>query len=238
MRLSIMQPYFFPYIGYFALIKNVDRFILLDEVQYIRHGWIERNRIINPKGEFTYIQVPLIKEEGRNTIIKRLRIRNDEEWQRKILSQLEVYRKRSPHYYAVRNLIADCISGDDSSIVGLNYRTLRAVCDYLEISTTIEIFSEMNLSIQQPNHPGEWALNICKAIGNVEEYWNPIGGKEIFNKGSFETSGIHLGFLEMNKNQYQQGELVFQENLSIIDLLMFNSKDEVKTMINNFTISD
>lgn len=94
MKLGIMQPYFFPYLGYFSLIKHTDRFILFDTVQFIRHGWIERNRILKPNEGWQYIQVPLIKDKGRDTVIKDVKIRNTENWQQKIIAQLQHYKKK------------------------------------------------------------------------------------------------------------------------------------------------
>ena len=97
MRLGIMQPYFMPYLGYFSLIKNTDEFILFDTVQFIRHGWIERNRILKPSGGWQYFQVPIIKENGRETVIKNVRINNSENWKSKILAQLQHYKKKAPY---------------------------------------------------------------------------------------------------------------------------------------------
>ena len=96
MRLGIMQPYFFPYIGYISLIKNVDKFILLDDVQFIRHGWIERNRILKPTGGWQYISVPLEKH-GQKIAIKDIKINNSQQWKSKIISQLTYY-KKAPYY--------------------------------------------------------------------------------------------------------------------------------------------
>ncbi len=95
MKLAIMQPYFLPYLGYFALIKHTDKFIVFDTPQYIRHGWIERNRILKPSEGWQYINVPLEKRP-RDIAIKDLRIRQNDDWRRKILAQLEHYKKRLP----------------------------------------------------------------------------------------------------------------------------------------------
>ena len=90
MKLGIMQPYFFPYVGYYSLIKNTDKFILFDTVQFIRHGWIERNRILKPNEGWQYIQVPLLKH-NRDIFIKDLGIKNTELWREKLKAQLQNY---------------------------------------------------------------------------------------------------------------------------------------------------
>ena len=98
MKLAIMQPYFSPYLGYFSLIKHTDNFILLDTVQFIRHGWIERNRILKPGWDtWQYIKVPLEKH-SKNSIIKDIRIKTNQDWKRKLISQLVHYKKRAPFY--------------------------------------------------------------------------------------------------------------------------------------------
>ena len=238
MRVAIMQPYFLPYIGYFALIKNVEKFILLDDVQFIRHGWIERNRIINPKGDFTYIQVPLNKMDGRNTIIHQLTIRNNEQWKQKILSQIEVYKRRAPNYYAILNLLKRCLDLDTDSIVELNQHSLKCVCEYLDIKTEIEVFSKMKLNIEEPKSPGDWALNICKRMPGVTEYLNPVGGRGIFDPSLYEGAHIKLNFFSIHDYHYNQTDLPFQQHLSIIDVLMFCSKEEIHRMLDSYFTTD
>ena len=120
MRLGIMQPYFMPYIGYFSLIKHTDLFILFDTVQFIRHGWIERNRVLKQNEGWQYVKVPLIKDNGRDTVIKDVRINNSENWKERMLSQLQHYKKTAPFYYKVIGLLKDIFSEDFDEIVTLN----------------------------------------------------------------------------------------------------------------------
>lgn len=231
-----MQPYFFPYAGYFSLIKQTDRFILLDEVQFIRHGWIERNRILNSDQGWIYIKVPLVKEEGRITIIKKLKINNEQDWKQKIISQLLTYKKKAPYYKQVVDLIKDVFKGNFDEIVTLNKSSLESVCEYLEMEHNIEVFSTMNLSIEKPEAPDEWALNICKAIGDVKEYWNPPGGLSFFDKNKYENAGISLKFHKINLLPYNQFRAGFEPGLSIIDLMMFNSPQVISQMLDNYKL--
>lgn len=228
-----MQPYFFPYIGYFSLIKNVERFILLDEVQFIRHGWIERNRILKQTGGWNYISVPLEKH-SRDTLIKNIRIRNTEHWKDKILSQL-VYYKGAPCYYKVRKLVAEIFQNDYQDIVSLNFDTLKMVCAYLEINTPIEVFSDMQLEIEKPEDSDEWALNICKALPDVTEYWNPEGGKEFFDSNKYVENKIQIYFMKMHLTEYTQKGGGFEPGLSILDVMMFNEPNEIYNMLEDFT---
>ena len=233
MKIGIMQPYFFPYLGYFSLIKHTDRFILFDTVQFIRHGWIERNRILNPNGDWQYIKVLLVKF-SQSTIIKDIQINNNFGWREKIFAQLQHYKKKAPNYTIVIELLEDIFSADYFDIVSLDLNSLIKVADYLGINTSIEVFSSMGLAIEKVNAPDEWALNICKALGNVEEYWNPPGGASFFDKVKYEKAGIKLKFHSIKLTEYIQRQSIFIPGLSIIDVMMFNSINDINEMLDNY----
>lgn len=235
MKIAIMQPYFFPYVGYFSLIKHTNLFILLDEVQFIRHGWIERNRILNPNKDFTYIKVPLDKKQGRDTLIREVEIKHDEPWKQKIISQIEIYKKIAPHYREVRSLVEECLAFETNSITVLNKHILQTVSRFLSIDTPIKIFSEMDLKIETPEQAGDWALNICKLFPECVEYWNPPGGMAIFDAEKYRKHHIEIRFITNLNNVYLQSQFQFQSNLSIIDVLMFNTKEDTHKMIDNYS---
>jgi hypothetical protein len=235
LKIAIMQPYFFPYIGYISLIKHTDRFILLDVVQFIRHGWIERNRILKQPDGWMYIKVPLIKDH-RETLIKDKKIDNNQNWKNNLVSQLLPYQKIAPYFKDVMELINALFVEDFNDIVRLDKVILQSVCSYLGIHRQIEIFSEMQLRIDPVSAPDEWALNICKALGQVDEYWNPPGGQGFFDKSKYENARINLRFHKINLEDYDQKRLPFESGLSIIDVLMFNSKEEINRMLDNYEL--
>ena len=201
MRLGIMQPYFFPYIGYISLIKHTNKFILFDTVQFIKHGWIERNRIIKQDKGWTYISVPLQKHNLK-TNIKDIKINNETDWRKKVLEQLNVYKRKAPYYNEVISLIKESLNIDTDNITILNKHILENICKYLNINCDIEIFSNMNLNIEEAKAPDEWALNICKALGNVDEYWNPPGGATFFDPQKYQESGINIKFQNVKIEPY------------------------------------
>ena len=235
MKLAIMQPYFLPYLGYFSLIKHTDEFILFDTVQFIRHGWIERNRILKPSNGWQYIMVPL-KKHSRETLIKDIEINNDQQWKEKILAQLQHYKKQAPYFSNVIDILNEIFSKKYTTIVDLNLASLKTVCNYLGINTPIQVFSLMNIDIEPANAPDEWALNICKALGNVDEYWNPPGGQSFFDRKKYENAGINLKFHSAILTDYDQKRNVFEPGLSIIDVMMFNSVDEINKMLDNYEL--
>ena len=152
MKLGIMQPYFFPYIGYISLVKHTDEFILFDTVQFIKHGWIERNRILKPTGGWQYIYVHLEKH-SLSTLIMDTKIRNNDDWKAKILNQLVHYKRRAPYYKETISLIKECLNIETDNITKLNKHILECICNYIGIHPNIKIFSEMNLEIEPANAP-------------------------------------------------------------------------------------
>lgn len=230
-----MQPYFMPYIGYLSLIKHTDEFILFDTVQFIRHGWIERNRILKQGGDWLYIQVPL-KKESRDSLIKDSFIDNSQDWKSKILAQLQHYKKRAPYYQNVVDILQKTFNSEYDTITELNKKSLELICEYLGINRPIHVFSKMNLDIKPANAPDEWALNICQSLGDVDEYWNPPGGQEFFDKKKYDDGGINLVFQKVNLVPYDQKTDEFIAGLSIIDVMMFNSPEEINTMLDNYEL--
>ncbi len=234
MRLGIMQPYFFPYLGYISLIKHTDRYILLDKVQFIRHGWIERNRILKQTGGWHYISVPL-KKHSRDILISDTEIDNSRPWKQKIISQLGYY-KGAPHYYKVMDLVREVLEPEMQSIVQLDYLALQKVCDYLNIDTPIEIFSKMDLKIETPQAADEWALNICCSMRGITEYWNPIGGMEFFDRDKYVRNEIELYFQKMHLTEYVQKNNCFESGLSILDVMMFQTPEEINEMLEDYEL--
>lgn len=227
-----MQPYFFPYLGYFSLIKHVDKFIILDEVQFIRHGWIERNRIKKQPEGWQYIAVPLQKH-SQKTLIKDIKIKNEVEWKRKIFAQIDHY-KRAPYYSCVIEILEDIFQYDGESITNLNIVALQKVSEYLNIKTPIELYSDLGLELEEVKAADEWALQICKAVGQVTEYWNPPGGQSFFNKSKYEEAGIKLYFQEMELHPYKQFGTGFEKGLSILDVMMFNDSSTINSFLDRY----
>ncbi|KAB7675548.1 WbqC family protein [Plesiomonas shigelloides] len=231
MKLAIMQPYFFPYIGYFSLIMQSDEFIVFDTPQFMRKGWIERNRIGKLTGGSVYIKVPLNKAE-LSTKIKDMSIDNTIDWRGKMLAQLEIYKKRAPFYDDVFALVKEVLNTETSSIVHLNKTALEKVCNYLRIDRKFKVFSEMNLEIESPQAPDEWALNICKAL-DVKCYVNAAGGESFFDKSKYTNNNIELCFINQPIEKYKQFGHEFEPGLSIIDVMMFNSPEEIIQMLSH-----
>lgn len=234
MRLAIMQPYFFPYLGYLALIKHSDYFIAFDTPQFIRHGWIERNRILKPQEGWQYIKAPLEKHR-RDTTIKDVKIKNNNEWKRKTIAQLEHYKKKAPFYKETIDLVERTLDFETNSITKLDSFALENILAYLNIDFHYDIFSEMDINIGEPKEPDEWALNISKAL-KADEYINPPGGEDFFDRTKYEKENIKLKFLHLKLSEYEQKRKPFEPGLSIIDVIMFNSPERIREMLDDYEL--
>ena len=226
MKLGIMQPYFFPYLGYFDLINYSDRWIIFDTVQYIRHGWINRNRILKPDGDWQYVTVPL-KKHGREILIKDVEISANKDWKTRMLAQLQHYKKKAPYFCETYQLVVECLAVNERSISKLNAAILEKICQHLNISFEWEYFSRMNLEMESMKEPGDWAFCISDKLG-AKEYVNPSGGATIFDSSKFNEHGIKLTIRNMPALAYECRGYDYIPNLSIIDVLMWNTPNTVK----------
>lgn len=232
MKIAVMQPYFMPYIGYFQLINAVDKFILYDDVNYIKQGWINRNNILL-NGKSHLFSIPL-KDASSFKKINEIEI-NDKlfpQWKIKFFKTLELAYKKAPFYQHVL-LMLDELLIDCKKMNELIYLTLIKICNYLKIKTHIErtstIYENLELSRE------ERLVDICRKE-NSSIYINPSGGQDLYSKEYFTEKNINLFFLKSDEILYTQFKNNFVPWLSIIDVLMFNSPDEISGMLNQYKL--
>lgn len=228
MRLAIMQPYFMPYIGYFQLINVVDEFVLYDNIEYTKKGWINRNRIlVNGKDE--YVSIPLKKDSDFLHVNQRFLSDSSLAEMNKILNKIgEVYRK-APHYTQTMALLNDIFLYEEKSLFEFIKHSILKTLTFLNIQTPIVISS--TIPIQHHLKSEEKVLAICKNR-QAQTYINPIGGLTLYSHATFKQNQINLQFIKSNLFQYPQFNNEFVPWLSIIDVLMFNDVDKVKQIIN------
>ncbi len=234
MKLGIMQPYFFPSIRYFALMHITDHWIFFDTPQFVRHSWMDRNRILKPQEGWQYIRVPLLSHHQK-TPLNKIRIDNAQAWQQTILSQFGHYKRIAPYYNEVMDLLNDLFAKRFDQLSDLNIESLKRSCSYIGIDLKSDTFSRMNLTIPMVEKPDEWALYICKAM-NYNEYINALNGLSFFDRGKFEKQGISIKFLSYTNVPYQQNRQEFVPDLSILDLMMFLKPDEIMEMLESYEL--
>ena len=231
MRFGIMQPYFFPYLGHFALIANADSWVVFDVTQYTPKSWISRNRVLHPAAGTNWINVPL-KNSSKSIKIHEAKILNLNATAQSTVGKLSHYRRRAPFYRQVEELVKATFAacGDNDSLVNLNVNGLDIVCEYLGIPFQQQICSQMSLPFPTEMGSGDWAPEICRLVG-ATSYLNPIGGKALFDPKKFDDIGVLLAFLSMAEFKYDTEPFEFIPHLSIIDVLMWNSPETVRNAI-------
>ena len=217
MKIAVMQPYFFPYIGYWQLINSVDIFIIYDDVNFIKKGYINRNNILinNVKYLFT---LALIKSSQNN---------------KKILRTIEQSYLKAPFFHDIFPIIEDIFSNKEKDLSKFLGNSLQIFSKYLDINTKFEYSSmiENDKSLQAQDR----LIEISKIL-NATDYINAIGGEQLYDKNAFSDAGINLSFIQTELINYKQFNNKFIPNLSIIDVMMFNRKEDIKEMLKNYTL--
>lgn len=231
MKVGIMQPYFFPYIGYWQLMNEVDKYVIYDDVNYINRGWINRNRIL-VDGSPKYFNVPLLGA-SQNKLIKEIKVNLDEKKINRNMSIIKYNYKKAPYFELIYPLISEILNYKFDILSEYLTNSIKIICQYLEINT--EIIMSSNLKKDNRLKGEIKILAICKEL-ETTDYYNAIGGKDLYHFNLFAEHGIKLHFLKTNEIRYKQFDNEFQPSLSIIDVLMFNSHTQVKEMLHNFTL--
>ena len=228
MKIAIMQPYLFPYIGYWQLINVVDKFVIFDDVNFINKGFINRNKILvkNKPHQFSLELVGA----SQNKPINQIQIGNNS---KKLLRTIEQSYKKSPCFNIVYQLIKEIFNHNEKNLSKFIGHSLKKISDFLDIDTMFIYSSDIKKNNDLRNQ--DKIINICQML-NVTHYINPINGKELYNKKIFERNNIKLNFIKTNSFRYQQFNNQFIPFLSIIDVMMFNNKKDTKTMLSKFKL--
>ena len=225
MKIAIMQPYLFPYLGYWQLIASVDTFVIYDNVHYINKGYINRNYIL-VDAQAHRITLALIAA-SQNKLINEIEIGNNAPT---LLKTIEMAYKRAPYFEEIFPLITSILECPEKNLAKFVSNSIQKISDFLEINTKFiyssDIEKEKSLTAQ------EKTIHICKQLG-ASTYINAINGQKLYDKQWFTERGVELYFVETSFAEYKQFGHPFVPRLSIIDLLMFNSKEEIKRYIKN-----
>lgn len=231
MKVSIMQPYFFPYIGYFQLIANSDVFVIYDDVNFIKKGWINRNTILVNNSPYLF-SMPL-QNVSQNKHINEIFISDLDKWKRDLLKTISSSYKKAPFYQDVYPLIEKIISFDELNLALYIQNSLQNLCEYLNLNTRLIMSSEIvkNNDLRGENK----IIDICLQLG-ATQYVNAIGGIELYTQENFQVKNIDLKFIKSENIIYQQFKNEFKPWLSIIDVIMFNSVEDTRMLLNKFEL--
>jgi hypothetical protein len=233
MKLAVMQPYFFPYLGYFDLLNLADEWIVFDTPQYTKFEWFTRNRILRLGTGWQYVCVP-VKHHQAFRAINQTELSN-RDWGGLLLRQLGHYRKDAPFYDDVIAFLGGCFLYQSANLAQVNTMLLRKVAARLGIETPIHVFSDMHLSLQGPiNSPGDWGWAIAQAVG-ADEFVNRPGGAAFIDETGYRERGIKLIFQSYESMTYECGRHHrFEPDMSIIDVMMWNSPDQIKRYLDTW----
>lgn len=226
-----MQPYIFPYIGYFQLISAVDEFVVYDNIKYTKRGWINRNRFLL-NGQSENFSIPLEKASDYATVVQR---KISEGFNPdKLINKFKGAYLKAPYYNETQNLLSDILYQSDRNLFNFTYNSLTKICRYLNITTKMTISSDVKVDHNLRSQ--DKVISICNAI-KANTYVNPDGGRELYEFDAFQKNGIKLCFIQPSLTYYKQFNHPFVPSLSIIDILMFNSLDQTRNMLKDYSVT-
>jgi hypothetical protein len=227
MKLAIMQPYFFPYIGYFQLIHAVDKFVVYDNIKYTKKGWINRNRILRNGEDFTFSLPIKAASDSLDICDRTLSTEFD---RNKLVNQIQGAYRRAPFFSNAFPVIEQAIRFQDSNLYSYIFNSITKICDYLGIKTEFIVSSKMK--IDHGLKAETKVLALCEEAG-ASVYINAVGGVDLYSRETFNARDIDLKFIKSKPLEYPQFGAEFLPWLSIIDVIMFNSAESIQAKILN-----
>ena len=228
MKIGVMQPYFMPYVGYFQLMAAVDKYVIFDDVNYIKRGWSARNNII--VNGLKHLFNIAVEGGSQNNLYTQVTVIDDFT---KLRKTLEMAYKKAPYFHDTMNILEKVFVFEDRRFNQFIRNSFSVILDYLGIET--ELLLSSDLSNNKELKGKDKILDICRLLG-ASEYYNAIGGQELYDRQEFADNGIKLGFVEPTLVPYAQLSKEFLPGLSIIDVLMMNSKDDALKQVSSCNI--
>lgn len=230
-KVAIMQPYFFPYLGYYQMLSAVDKFVLLDDVNFIMRGYINRNSILL-NGQAHKFSIPLEKP-SQNKLINETKLNFLTKDKENFLKTITMAYKKAPFFNDFYPVLENIVNNDENDLTKYLKYSFEKIKDYLQIDTEILLSSK----IEKDNslRAQDRIIEINKQLASTQ-YINAIGGQELYNKADFTKNNIQLNFIKMSNIEYKQFNNEFVPNLSMIDVLMFNSKEKIKELLKQYEL--
>ncbi|WP_345975318.1 WbqC family protein [Sulfurimonas sp. HSL3-7] len=228
MTVGSNQPYFFPYIAYWQLINRVDIFVLSDSMQYRKKGYINRNDILIDGKRHRYTLEVLGVHTGK--LINEVCVGHNA---KKILKSISNAYKKAPYFNEVYPMLEEICLNEEKNLAKYVGFSIERIARYLEMDTKFIYLSD--LQGKTALKAQERTIDICKRLG-ADQYINAIGGQKLYSKKVFKEHGIKLNFIKTESVQYKQFHNAFLPNMSIIDIMMFNSREEIKVMLQKYVL--
>lgn len=229
MTLGIMQPYFLPYLGYWQLLNHVDEFVIYDNIQFTKRGWIHRNRFLQ-NGKDEYFSLPLQKGSDYLNVVERSLADHSDKELLKTLRRIENNYRKAPHFVTAFPIFENIFSNPEKNLFKFIHQSVVLISKELGIDSKMTISSDLAIDHQLKGQ--NKVLEICNSLG-ADEYVNAIGGLELYDRQTFKTHGVNLSFIKPNLHTYPQFDNPFLSGLSILDAFMFLPKEEIKRRISS-----
>ncbi len=252
MKLAAMQPYFFPYIGYFQCIHAVDKYLIYDRLNYIYQGWVDRNRLVDKSGQIFYIR-PSLKDASVSKLIGEIELQPKQFWRKKLIKTLQFSYAGAPFYEETLALVSNILSYETESLSEFNFLGIKSICEFLEIDTELsndtQKFDELEKELSGLKEAllmnGEEtvelkitrAVELCRIEG-ADTFINAIGGVDLYPSSFFKEQDVELKFIRTSPIRYTQFTADFVPGLSIIDVLMHNGKEGTKQLLTQYELID
>ena len=228
-----MQPYLFPYMGYYQLVHAVDTFVFFDDVNFIMKGWINRNQILRQDQAHKFV-LPLEKA-SQNRLINEIPIADLVNWKKDFLRTIEFNYRKAPYFSHCYALLDEILSKKYAAISELAANSIKTVAGALQLPTTFLTSGSLNYKIADGQKGQQKVLAICKLLG-AQTYVNPMNGIGLYDRNHFSAENIQLYFIKMGEVTYEQWDVEgFVPNLSIIDVLMFNSIEDTRRLMQQYS---
>ena len=232
MKVGIMQPYLLPYLGYFQIMNACDKFVVYDNIKFTKKGWIHRNRMLLNNTDLMF-SLPLKKDSDFLDIDQRFIADTFKSDKNKILGQIRSSYSKAPHFATAYPVIEGIFNYPDNNLFNFILNSLVAIKAYLSIDTALIVSSTIDID---HSLKGKYrVMEICKNL-KAKDYINPIGGMELYDKEEFQQNGLNLYFHKMHPITYPQNSTTFLPSLSILDVMMYNSKDNVTEYLHQFDL--
>lgn len=228
MKSAVMQPYLFPYLGYYQLVYAVDKFVFYDDVNFIKRGYINRNNIL-VNGQAQRFTVP-VPGATQNKKINEFDFSEDV---RKVLKTIQMAYKKAPYFEFVYPIIEDVLTLPERTVTTICKASVEQVFNYLEIDKHFYISSELNY--ERDKSAADRLIDISKIL-SCSKYINSPGGIKLYDKDYFSEQDVELSFIKMTAGSYSQNQSEFIPYLSMIDVLMWNNKAQIKKLMQQFEL--
>lgn len=212
---AIMQPTFLPWIGYFGLMASVDLFVFLDDVQFDKRSWQQRNRIKTPNG-IIWLTVPVLTKGRRDQTINKAEIQPEAKFPDAMWRTIEMSFAKAP--FADRYLpeLRDIMAGNAARVCDLNIAIIEWMAAHFGIATPTSRASQTPVTSAKADR----LADLCRAHV-VTDYYSPPGSKIYLDESdAFARAGIALDYFDYNHPQYVQLHGAFEPYMSALDLLV------------------